>query len=169
MGASFYEITDREMKLYKQESVIDTIILRMPPNDNLPIILDLSSFKYEVVLHVMGRIVDVTSFLQQYPFPKELRTDILLHVTDSFLDWNNGTFQLLINENGVSVTKKEIEVTNHNTPFLSCDIGTLTTMLLGYQTPDVLIELGRIRTNSDEALRFLRSMAIRTPYIVDSF
>lgn len=124
--------------------------------------LEDSDIKETIRPYIMGRIVDLEQFLKQYRFADMANnTAITLHVTDPFLEWNNKSFNLTIeNQHGhLSAQPAKYEA--------RLSIGILTTMLLGYKRAPELAELEKIEA-SEEAIQFLDNIIIRKkPYISD--
>jgi predicted acetyltransferase len=110
----------------------------------------------------MGRIVDFELFLQQYRFRAEAEGESLtFHVSDPFLEWNNGTYTVELQGGAGKLTTKP---SKHK---VKLSIGTLTTLLLGYKRAPDLAALERIEA-SDETIELLDAAVIRKkPYISD--
>src|SRR5699024_8447439 len=85
------------------DSMAETVEMTVPENDNLPILLDNPRFEQKINPYFMARIVDVRRFFQQYPF-QNIAKPIQLHIEDSFLPENSGTYQLHPSPEGVQVT-----------------------------------------------------------------
>lgn len=123
--------------------------------------LDDSDIKETIRPYIMGRIVDVAMFLENYRCDPDVTGKITLHITDSFLEWNDKSFTLAFS--GGKVTLAEGGAPHE----ASMSIGTLTTLLLGYKRATELARLERI-TASDAALRLLDNVLIaEKPYISD--
>ena len=100
-------------------------------------------------------------FLENYRCDPDATGKITLHITDSFLEWNDKSFTLVFSGGKVSLAEGGAP---HEA---SMSIGTLTTLLLGYKRASELARLERI-TASDAALRLLDNALIsEKPYISD--
>ncbi|QHZ53649.1 GNAT family N-acetyltransferase [Paenibacillus larvae] len=115
-------------------------------NEPLAFLLEDGEIEQKISPYYMGRIVDVQGFLEEFPFQRPVRTDpaikeIVLHLKDPMLDWNNDTFVLSWNdESRLTVTKE-----SGREDGLSMDIQTLTTMMLSYRRPAYLKKVERIK------------------------
>ncbi|HBM80412.1 MAG TPA: hypothetical protein DD426_06185, partial [Clostridiaceae bacterium] len=81
--------------------------------------------KAEVFSSGMSRIVDLQEVLKLKSHPKP-EGCLAFEVQDDFLDWNNGTFVVTWNKDGVDVKKEACS------PDLSCSIQVLTQLITGY-------------------------------------
>lgn len=93
---------------------------------------DSSSVKIELSNFGMSRIVDLEEVLKLKPCPKGEGT-LAFEVKDNFLEWNNGSFVVSWNKEGVKVEKKDCSAD------LSCSIQVLTQLITGYVSLEDLI------------------------------
>ncbi|MFL0268914.1 GNAT family N-acetyltransferase [Candidatus Clostridium radicumherbarum] len=93
---------------------------------------DSSSVKIELSNFGMSRIVDLEEVLKLKLCPKGEGT-LAFEVKDNFLEWNNGSFVVSWNKEGVKVEKKDCS------PDLSCSIQVLTQLITGYVSLEDLI------------------------------
>ena len=123
--------------------------------------LEDSDIRETIRPYIMGRIVDVDTFLERYRFDPDASGTVTLSVSDPFLEWNDKTLTIAI-ANG-----KATSCTESAARKASLSIGTLTTLLLGYKRASELAKLDRI--DADEAtLRLLDNAVIaEKPYISD--
>jgi predicted acetyltransferase len=111
----------------------------------------------EVKPTIMGRIVDVESFLKQSllePHEKPL----FLHIHDSFAAWNSGTY--LIKKGEITQFRKSAAESVCIHPpkrGLQLDISTLTAVLFRYMKPASLYDAGLIK-GPNEDLHLLEQM-----------
>lgn len=154
--------------LADHDSMIDKLKLTAPADDRLPFLLDNPRIQQELVPYFMARIVDVPGFLRKYPFASGVEGTVCLQVIDAQAAWNNGTFMLRIDESGTA--EVQTEAADHGEyPIIRCDIQTLTAMLLSYQRPSFLHEIGRLQ-GQEEALDTLeRLIPCRQTYLPDYF
>lgn len=140
------------------DSMIDRVVMWAPERDRLPAQLDNPRFKQEIEPYFMARIVDVVAFLRLYPLLKaEERMGrwatgepirLLLRLQDHDAPWNDGLFRWTIAPDGTGFAEKLAEEKAgeaEGLPCLSCDIRTLSTLLMGYQTVGELHETGRLQ------------------------
>ncbi|MEK8129295.1 GNAT family N-acetyltransferase [Paenibacillus filicis] len=134
-------------------------------DEPLAFLLDDGDIKETIIPYYMARIVDVSLFVEQYPFQKQ-ETDgqltIALH--DPMLEWNHGLFTLTVDKSGQGQLVKGGEARD-----AELDIQTLTTMLMGYKRPSYLARIGRLKAN-EAAVEVLEQWIRRQhPYFSDYF
>jgi predicted acetyltransferase len=155
------------------DSMITKVTYEAPSDDQLPCLLQNPEIKQEVVPYFMTRIVDVAAFLEQYPFQalNEME-EYVLHITDEHAPWNNGTFKLTVNPSGkVDVQHLKDVATDKVQPNqgMTCDIQTLSTMLLGYQRPSFLHNVGRLQGRVEEVEKWESLIPRKTTCLLDYF
>lgn len=156
------------------DSMIKSVELHAPEEDQLSFLFDNPRFKQETVPYFMARIVDVEAFLKQYPFEWPDGKTMFLHIEDDFLEWNNGIFHIKKDENIIDVTKFNLDKENSicvKPPArgLRVDIQTLTAMLLGYHRPQFLYNINRLKGSQDEVKVWESILPNRKTYFVDFF
>ncbi|MFC6231513.1 enhanced intracellular survival protein Eis [Paenibacillus allorhizosphaerae] len=154
--------------LADHDSMIDKLKLNAPADDRLPFLLDNPRIKQELVPYFMARIVDVSGFLEKYPFVSGVEDCVRLEINDAQAAWNNGTFLLKIDESGTAKVETGGPETGEH-PVLSCDIQTLTAMMLSYQRPAFLHEIGRLQGQEDALDALERLIPCRQTYLPDFF
>ena len=131
---------------------------------NEPIAFDLEDgdIKESIRPYMMGRIVDVEGFFRHYRCdPTEEDSCIEFEVEDRFLEWNNRTFT-------VQFRGGRCEVVDGPGDFhVRLEIGTLTTLLLGYKTATQLHRLERIQGNIESIQAMDEILMHECPYISD--
>src|SRR5699024_6001900 len=118
------------------DSMVKTVEMTVPENDRLSLLLDEARFEQKTTPYFMARIVDVHTFLKQFPFT-EGGEQITIHVKDDFFPENTGTYQLQLNGANTNVTfinGKHVQSGIH------CSVQKLTSMCLGYIRPMELFE-----------------------------
>lgn len=117
--------------------------------------------------NIMGRIVDVCGFVNQYPFQNstEERT-LYLRVEDGMADWNNGLFRL--DFYGSSCRCEPAESTGGE-PVIRMDIRTLTTMMMGYKRPFYLWRNERIEADDILISQLEKRIPHQKPQFSDYF
>lgn len=143
------------------DSMIEKVTISVPTNDRLAYLLDNPRIKQEIIPYFMARIVDVQPFLRQFPFElaglKNSKISIRLNITDVHANWNDGGFVLEVSQNGNVHVEKVHEEHEGTMPTVTCGIGTLAAMFMGYQRPAFLQEAERLQGN-EEAVRLLESI-----------
>ncbi|QAY67405.1 GNAT family N-acetyltransferase [Paenibacillus protaetiae] len=166
----------------QHDSMIDSVSVNMPADDLLAYRLDNPRIQQEIVPYFMARIVDAAAFVGKYAFQEGAgETVITLSLKDEHAPWNNGSFKLVIAENGaaeftpVLVETPETTRAQKQTDAPECtietNIGTLTALLLGYRSWDELCRLGRITgsVTDGKALEFASRIPAGKTYLADFF
>ena len=146
-------------------SMVTKVVGNIFTNDPLSFWLEDGDIKETIAPYFMARIVDVTQFIDQFPF-RAPGTEIHMtfKVEDPILEWNQGIFTLQ-----VSAVGEGKFLPSEGEPDISITIQTLTTMLLGYKRPSYLAAIGRLSCN-EQTLEILENLIEReTPYFSDYF
>lgn len=135
----------------KQDSMFDTVSLKAPSDDLLHLMIDNpKGLEIQQRPHFMVRIVDVIRFIENYRFKRHADCpNLYLHIADPNAPWNDGCFKLQLHLDGKASVKQVNSREAAASEGIACDIQTLSTMLIGYQTPLFLFEQGRINGESD--------------------
>lgn len=113
--------------------------------------------------YYMARIVDVEGYLKQYPF-MDTCDPFHFEIIDPVAPWNERIF-------GVEWDKNE-DVIITDQPIGECvkmDIGTLTTLMMGYKTVNDLARLGRIEASRRAQRSLARIVVVDRVYFSDYF
>lgn len=152
----------------QHDSMVEKVKFYLPAHDHLNYLLsqpkqDISSYPY-----FMGRIVDVESFLKDYPIA-QTTGKVFLHVNDEFAPWNTATY--LLNEGAVRTFREKAGSSCSHPPKkgLSLDINTLSAILLGYKRPLELYELGFISGPKQEAEELEQKIPVQKSLFYDFF
>lgn len=154
--------------LADHDSMIDKLTVKAPSDDRLPFLLDNPRVKQEIVPYFMARIVDVSSFLEKYPFASGTESSLILEVTDAQAEWNHRTFAVTVDESGTARVADALSVAG-DWPAVKCDVQTLTAMLMGYQRPGFLREIGRLQCRPEIVETLERLVPVRQTYLPDFF
>lgn len=149
------------------DSMIQKVKLKAPIDDELPYWLADPRFEQSVFPYFMARIVNVEAFVKEYAFvPRQSEIELGIKVTDPWAPWNNSCFTLQINEQGKAAVKEDDKP---HSLMLTCDIGALTAMMIGYKRPASLSKAGQLE-GSDDAVELWESLLPeRTTYLSDYF
>lgn len=145
------------------QSMVDRVIGNNFIPETIAFQLDDAEITETITPYFMARIVDVQSFLEQFPFHPTKET-ITFNISDPLLDFNSHAFtvQTALNQN--IVTKDH--GSNH---VVTCTIQTLVTMLMSYRRPRYLHKIERLEA-SHETVTLLESMIPNNePYFSDYF
>ncbi len=135
------------------ESMVDEVVGNNYSNESIAFWLEDSDIRETIRPYIMGRIVDVALFLEQYRFANcRGGEELTFRVHDPFLEWNNRTFSIRLAENGAVELLPEESVRP-----VELDIGTLTALLLSYKSPSYLQKMGRLKTD-EETLKLLNNL-----------
>lgn len=161
----------------QHDSMIDKVTLNAPIDDNLTDHLADPRIKQEIVSYFMARIVDLKGFIEQYPFlPNTSSIRLTLEVADEQLPWNQGSFELAIDESGqASLTQlSQDEGTRQASPKretngIRIGIGALTMLMLSYRSGTELSGSKRINGSTESINRLQARIPERTTYLPDFF
>ena len=151
--------------VYAHYSMVDEVQGNIYKNDPLHFFLDDGQIKETIEPYYMARIVDVTEFLNDFPFKNlDMFTPFHFVVSDSIAEWNQGVFGLVKNEKG--------KLTHTNEAVgkpVYLDIQTLTTMLMSYRSPSYLHKIERIKTDENTLEILEQIIPDNQPYFSDYF
>lgn len=126
------------------DSRIEQVELTMVPGDDeLPFILPDPSVTQEIVPYFMARIVDLKSFIEQYPFEANKEAELTIQVKDAAAPWNDGAWKLTVDGQG-RANVVQLSATGEASFDLSADIQTLSALFLGYKRPHALYRIHRL-------------------------
>ncbi|HCK50370.1 MAG TPA: GNAT family N-acetyltransferase [Ruminococcaceae bacterium] len=148
--------------IHAHDSMIDEVHGSTYFSEPIAFEIDDGDIKETIRPYAMGRIVDVASFLEDYPCdPDGGELCIDLEIEDDLLPWNDHTFRIRFADGGCTLTDAPAEY------HLKMGIGTLSTLLLGYKTAERLFELERIEGREDAVERLDDVLFHKIPYISD--
>jgi predicted acetyltransferase len=162
---------DSQMGLWeyikKQDSMYDFVQFSAPADDCFASLIDNPiGLETKVVTHLMARIVDIEGFLRKFIFTAGTAAQLIsLSIRDRFAPWNEGTYLLKIGSDGGTNIERSDE-TNKKAD-VSCDIQTLTTMLLGYRSPQSLYWEGRLQGDPGKIKNWEERIPKKTLYYLD--
>lgn len=173
--------------IHAHDSMIDEV--RGNTYFNEPIAFDMEDSHIEETIqpYIMGRIVDVEQFLEQYPCAADANLRIALEVCDPFLQENNATYVVEFCEGRTVVAETYREPSAGNGAAdgqehpdaaliqahlkgigrLSMSIGTLTCLLMGYKSARQLFERERIQGDAAVVEALDGAILHECPYISD--
>ena len=146
-------------------SMIDSVEGDTYTDEPLAFLLEDASIKEVISPYYMGRIVDFPAFIADYPFKAD-ETDREWRFTliDPIMECNQGSFLLRISEDGKGEAQRIAEKCADE-----ISIQTMTTMLMGYKSPDYLAKIGRIKADEKTIDMLENAIEQQTPYISDYF
>lgn len=151
----------------QHDSMVEGLVLRSHENEPLTFLLPEPRVKTEVTPYFMARIVDVATFLNQYPFTWEnWHRPIALKVSDTYAPWNNTT--VLINKERISVLDDQAIEKNEES-IINLSINTLSTALFGYKRARDLFQMGLIQGEEGAINQLEALIGSRQPQILDFF
>ncbi|QKE07947.1 GNAT family N-acetyltransferase [Bacillus cereus] len=146
----------------QHDSMIKDLEMTVSENEPLLYTLQEPRVKTEIKPYFMGRIVDVEQFLKQYELNwNNVQQEVILHITDSFAQWNNITVRIANHE--ITIIEEPID------KGIKLDINALSTILFGYRRPLELNELELISGSEEEIRAFENVVPVRKPFIYDFF
>lgn len=143
--------------LANHDSMVTGALLKLVPSDDmLPFLLPDPRIEQENYPYFMGRIVNAKAFIESYSFKEPSNQKMQrIYIEDKYAPWNNGLWEWNISPEGLATLNQIVgECTESD---LSCDIGTLTVLMLGYKRPAEMARYGRVTGNPD-ALEWLEEI-----------
>ncbi|MHA6534169.1 GNAT family N-acetyltransferase [Paenibacillus sp. BAC0078] len=143
--------------LANHDSMVTGASLKLVPSDDiLPYLLPNPRIQQENYPYFMARIVNAEAFVSNFTFSGQnsiqQRT---LYIEDEHAPWNDGLWQWSVTEQGEATLSRVAG--GKDTADLSCTIGTLTVLLLGYKRPLELARYGQLTGNA-EAVQWLEDI-----------
>ncbi len=148
--------------IHAHDSMIDEVHGNTYFSEPIAFEMDDGDIKESIRPYAMGRIIDIEEFLKNYPCDPDGGTlYIELDITDNLLPWNDRIFRLCFSDGKCTLTHEPAEYR------LKMEIGTLTTLLLGYKTAERLYALERIEGKQEAVDRLDDVLFHKIPYISD--
>ncbi len=124
-------------------SMIDEVVGNNFNNHTIAFLFGDSAIKESVRPYIMGRIVDFEAFIKKYQF-EEVDSDqsLTFEIKDPVLDWNNQSFTLEFKKGKTPLLTKTFSSNR-----VVVEIGILTAMLLGYESPTYLKRIERLQAD----------------------
>lgn len=153
----------------QHDSMINELTITVPSDDQLPFLLSDPRIKQEIIPYFMARVVDAEKFIDRYSFTASNANDqIPIRLIDEHATWNDGCYLLQIDTAGKGVfTRLDENAAIENA--LKMDIGSFTTLLLGYLRPTQLAQFARIEGDTELIKRLQVRIPERTTYLPDFF
>lgn len=115
--------------------------------------------------YMMGRIVDIELFLNEYPF-REMNLRFALEITeDIYANWNEGLFEIIVTDEETTI--KKVEQTT--LPVISGTIQRMTQLLMGYRKIEELVFFNQITLSIDSLLEIGKCFPSQQPILNDYF
>ncbi|MRN57148.1 GNAT family N-acetyltransferase [Paenibacillus monticola] len=143
--------------LANHDSMVTGASLKMVPSDDiLPFLLPDPRIDQENYPYFMARIVNAKAFVENFSYRvQSAQQKQIINIEDKHAPWNDGLWEWSVNLEGTATL---IRTDGDNIEAdLSCDIGTLTVLLLGYKRPGELSRFGRL-TGNDAAVQWLEGI-----------
>ncbi len=148
--------------LANHDSMIDEMVMKAAIDDPSRLLLVNPHIKEERESYFMGRIVDVFSLLQTYPFIK--KGAAVIHVTDNFCSWNDGSFKVEVHDPGENLVRRVEQGKG-----VACTINTLSSVLMGYTSVEDAVNAGLLTGDEAEIRGFKAMLPPLTPFYMISF
>lgn len=125
------------------QSMVDEVIGNNYNNHTIAFLFGDSAMKETIRPYIMARIVDFEAFIEKYQF-EEVDTDqaITFVIEDSVLEWNNQSFTLQFRKG-----QKPMLIKQSSPHQVRLEIGILTAMLLGYESPSYFKSIERLEAD----------------------
>ncbi|SFS68937.1 enhanced intracellular survival protein Eis [Paenibacillus sp. BC26] len=182
-GYMLYDIKDRFMNIHElvhldhsarnglwqfisnHDSIVTRLKFTAPKDDPFLFAMAEPKLQQETVSNFMIRIVDVEAFVRHYRFAGE-SAKLIVRITDDHAEWNRGVWELTVNDNGRA---EAAHLEDSSSDGVTCDIQTLSTMLIGCQRPAQLSMNGRLGGSPSDIAKWERAIPGRVAYMTDFF
>lgn len=189
-GYIIYEVKNRQMTIHElialtyeaeeqllyyiaqHDSMVEKVYWTVPEDDTFVFGLSNPRIKQEIMPYFMARIVDVTAFIEQFPFEQAAEPeDYYIQLSDEQAEWNHGLFKLHIAADGKATIQRAEEEVNHGVTdnLIIASIGALTSWLLYYQTWNTMVRFHKLEGSEFIMKRFQKRIPSRTTYLADFF
>ena len=148
--------------ILKHKATIKNVEIPTYEGDLLSYILNDPIFTQEKQPYFMARIVDLLSFLKEYPFEFKKGLFIKLFIEDEFLTSNTSFYE--VSAKGIIKTDRV-----NDKKYLTINIGDLTALLMGYKNIKELKTLNKIRGNEEEIAKLDSILNPQPTYLLDFF
>lgn len=104
--------------------------------ENLSFLMPAPLIDMQVRPFMMGRIVEIQTFLDNYPFKVGIEEQYYLEIEDTYGDWNEGVWSLKISQNGEGKIERANEQSNDldDERLIRGSIQKFTQLFMGYRT-----------------------------------
>lgn len=146
-------------------------LLMAHPGDRLASLLKDPRILQETVPYFMARLVDAEAFLNRYSFRQGVKGGLHLHIRDEQAPWNEGGYTIRLDEEGAGPRVRRSAAGNEAASIeaLSCGIGILTSMLLGYERPSFWYEHGLLTGSASQLELLEAALPEGNPFLLDFF
>ncbi|MEI5994909.1 GNAT family N-acetyltransferase [Candidatus Enterococcus mansonii] len=137
---------------------------------NLSYLMPEPVLEMKISPYMMGRIVDLESFLTKYPFQPGKEACYYLKVEDTYGPWNEGVWEVKINEKGKCIAKKVSQIIGKQKEeaVITSTIQSWTQLFMGYRTISDISFYGKLSGKADliESLeqRLVKGMPVLEDY-----
>lgn len=149
--------------IFAHVSMIEKVIGNTFTNEPIAFILQDSPIEEIIEPYFMARIVDVETFLKEYPFVRKVETAFHFQVSDSLAEWNNRVFGIVPTDNGFTVTNEAIGNS------VTLNIGTLTALLMSFRSPTYFSKIEHLTTDITTLRLLEQIIPNKQPYFSDYF
>lgn len=125
--------------------------------------------KKEIKSFMMARIINIESFLMQYPFKEKAQTTLYLRVLDEMANWNQGLWKVELRNTGRKVTRVIEEHEVIESSILSATIQTWTQLFMNHRTIEGLHFHGKISGSIAAAVDLEDRIPSGLPQLYDRF
>ncbi|NHN49641.1 GNAT family N-acetyltransferase [Halostella sp. JP-L12] len=164
-----FAYADREARLnllyflYNHDSQVDSVKLSLPESNYLlDEVDDPAEVDCELGLGPMVRLVDVAETLSALAYPAD--GAVALAVSDPFADWNDGTFELAVEDGAATCRPTDAPAD------VELGVGALSQLVVGYRSAEALAAAGELDATSADALETLAALFPETdPFLREFF
>lgn len=166
-----YTTEEARMALWKfmanHDSMIESLTLLAPIDDPLCYQLEQPQISQSIGAYFMARIVDVKSFMEQFPFAMaRSRWELTMKIEDRYAPWNEEIVKIV--SDGAGNTEVTV-LESYRQPGIVCNIQTLTLLLVSGRPAQWLKQVGFLQCSDDIVQLLALIVPARTAFLLDSF
>lgn len=151
--------------IYYHSAQVKKVSWQAPLDDNTVLLLDNPRIEQKIEPGMMIRVVDVKMALRSYKYPDWYKGSFTINVDDKWAPWNNGAFEVVIEQGSVAVNEAEETAAD-----ISCNINTFSQFMLGYIGLKEAIELGKVSVYNHNIAEELKTIFKENlTYMTESF
>lgn len=136
--------------IYKHRAQVDRVYWSWaPPDDELSLLLhDYGDFNGRLIMGKMARIVDIRLVIQKLSYDRKINEVLVVRVEDALLPWHGEALCVRVADGKATVDESDIR--NH--PVVTCSIGVLTQIILGFVGARQATGMNKLFSSSEAAL-----------------
>lgn len=141
--------------MYNHRSQVENLELHTSLDDLIFLQLPNPKKGVELDPFLMARIINAVKILENINYPVGIKGKIIISLSDSLAPWNEGIWELEINNSRGKMKKVNISASQAE---IHCSIGALTQLVLGRVGAKELNKIGKVSIKDTERLKFMEEI-----------